>query len=76
MTDDPQFKKSEFENVLRNLLKSKPSPKKAIKASKKTKAKMVMIAATARIHQLVVATRNERDFAGLGLQILNPFKAT
>jgi predicted nucleic acid-binding protein len=36
----------------------------------------VMIAATARVHQLVVATRNERDFAGLGLQVLNPFKAT
>jgi len=36
----------------------------------------VMIAATARIHQLVVATRNERDFASLGVQVFNPFKAT
>jgi len=27
----------------------------------------VMIAATARIHQLTVATRNERDFASLGV---------
>ncbi len=35
----------------------------------------VMIAATARIHQLTVATRNERDFAHLDVQILNPFKA-
>jgi toxin FitB len=35
----------------------------------------VMIAATARIHQLTVATRNERDFAHLDVQVLNPFKA-
>ena len=33
-----------------------------------------MIAATARIHELVVATRNERDFASLGVQIFSPFK--
>lgn len=32
-----------------------------------------MIAATARIHNLVVATRNERDFRGLGVEIVNPF---
>ncbi|OLC99928.1 MAG: VapC toxin family PIN domain ribonuclease [Acidobacteria bacterium 13_1_40CM_4_58_4] len=35
----------------------------------------VMIAATARIHQLTLATRNERDFAHLGVPIANPFKA-
>jgi len=33
----------------------------------------MMIAATTRIHQLTLATRNERDFAGLGLQLVNPF---
>jgi toxin FitB len=33
-----------------------------------------MIAATARIHGLIVATRNERDFGQLGVMILNPFK--
>jgi predicted nucleic acid-binding protein len=33
-----------------------------------------MIAATARVHGLVVATRNERDFAHLDVRILNPFK--
>lgn len=33
-----------------------------------------MIAATARVHGLVVATRNERDFAQLGVRVLNPFK--
>jgi len=33
-----------------------------------------MIAATARIHSLIVATRNERDFGQLGVPILNPFK--
>jgi len=34
-----------------------------------------MIAATARVHDLVVATRNERDFEKLGVRILNPFKS-
>lgn len=34
-----------------------------------------MIAATARIHGLIVATRNERDFAQLNARILNPFKS-
>jgi toxin FitB len=33
-----------------------------------------MIAATARIHQLIVVSRNERDFKQLGVRILNPFK--
>jgi predicted nucleic acid-binding protein len=36
----------------------------------------VMIAATARIHDLILATRNERDLASLGLQIFNPFKTS
>ena len=34
-----------------------------------------MIAATARVHQLTVATRNERDFVSLKVPVLNPFKA-
>jgi predicted nucleic acid-binding protein len=33
-----------------------------------------MIAATARVHQLTVATRNERDFEQFGVPIMNPFK--
>ena len=33
-----------------------------------------MIAATARIHRLVVATRNENDFGRFDVPILNPFK--
>ncbi len=33
-----------------------------------------MIAATARVHQLIVATRNEGDFSQLDVRILNPFK--
>lgn len=35
-----------------------------------------MIAATARVHGLTVATRNERDFRHLGVEIVNPFKST
>jgi toxin FitB len=35
-----------------------------------------MIAATARIHGLIVATRNEDDFKQLNVQVFNPFKAS
>ena len=35
----------------------------------------VMIAATARVHSLQVATRNERDFASLSVEFVNPFKS-
>ena len=35
-----------------------------------------MIAATARIHGLIVATRNEDDFKQLKVQVFNPFKAS
>jgi toxin FitB len=34
-----------------------------------------MIAATARLHGLTVATRNERDFQHLDVKIVNPFKS-
>lgn len=33
-----------------------------------------MIAATARVHGLTVATRNERDFAHFSVSVFNPFK--
>jgi toxin FitB len=36
----------------------------------------VMIAATARLHGLTVATRNEKDFRSLGVEIINPFQAS
>ncbi|MGD9888364.1 MAG: type II toxin-antitoxin system VapC family toxin [Halothiobacillaceae bacterium] len=32
-----------------------------------------MIAATAKVHGLVVATRNEADFNALGVKVFNPF---
>jgi predicted nucleic acid-binding protein len=32
-----------------------------------------LIAATARIRQLIVVTRNVKDFAHFGVQVLNPF---
>jgi predicted nucleic acid-binding protein len=34
-----------------------------------------MIAATARVHGFTVATRNEKDFKRLGIEIFNPFKS-
>ncbi len=35
-----------------------------------------MIAASARIHDLIVATRNEGDFRHLNVQVFNPFKVS
>jgi predicted nucleic acid-binding protein len=32
-----------------------------------------MIAATARIHHMIVVTRNVRDFDGLAVEVFNPF---
>lgn len=34
-----------------------------------------MIAATARVHGLIVATRNVSDFRGFDVQIVNPFES-
>jgi hypothetical protein len=33
------------------------------------------IAAIARLHGFAVATRNVRDFAGCGIEIVNPFES-
>jgi len=33
----------------------------------------MLIAATAVVHGLTLATRNERDFADCGLTVVNPF---
>ena len=35
----------------------------------------MLIAATAQEYQLIIATRNTRDFVGCGVQVLNPFEA-
>jgi predicted nucleic acid-binding protein len=32
-----------------------------------------MVAATARVWQLIVVTRNVRDFKALAVEVLNPF---
>ncbi|SPL90419.1 unnamed protein product [[Actinomadura] parvosata subsp. kistnae] len=32
-----------------------------------------LIAATARAHDWILVTRNEKDFAGLDVETLNPF---
>lgn len=34
----------------------------------------MLIAATAQQHQLIIATRNVRDFLGCGVQVVNPFE--
>lgn len=34
-----------------------------------------LLAATARVHDLTVATRNERDFVELGARVLNPWSS-
>lgn len=34
-----------------------------------------MIAATARIHDLIVVTRNEHDFKHLNVEVFNPFRS-
>lgn len=39
-----------------------------------TFAEDAMIASTARVHGLTVATRNERDFRPLDVAVFNPFK--
>ena len=33
-----------------------------------------LLAATAKVHRMVLVTRNDADVAGLGARILNPFK--
>ena len=33
-----------------------------------------LLAATAKVHGMTFATRNERDVAGLGVQLFNPFR--
>ncbi len=34
-----------------------------------------LIAATARVHRLIVVTRNVRDFQAFDVKVLNPFRA-
>ena len=34
----------------------------------------MLIAATAQEYQLIIATRNARDFVGCGVQVVNPFE--
>jgi len=43
------------------------------RGQRRTQADM-LIAATAAHHGLTLATRNERDFAGCGIALVNPFR--
>jgi predicted nucleic acid-binding protein len=45
----------------------------AIRGRPRSQADM-LIAATAADHDLVLVTRNERDFQGCGIRVYNPFK--
>jgi hypothetical protein len=42
MTEDPEFEKKDFDDIVANLLRSKPLPKKQVKTSKKTKLRTVL----------------------------------
>lgn len=76
--------KSWFENFLRNyadVLSITPEIAKAAgelrgnfqqQGDNRSQADM-LIAATALGHKLVVVTRNEKDFAGCGVKVLNPW---
>jgi toxin FitB len=33
-----------------------------------------LLAATAKVHRMTLVTRNDSDVAGLGAEVLNPFK--
>ncbi len=35
-----------------------------------------LLAATAKVHHLVLATRNVRDVEGTGVDVLNPFESS
>lgn len=34
----------------------------------------MLIAATAKCHKLTIATRNTKDFEGLGIKLINPWE--
>ena len=44
-----------------------------LRRNKSIKLPDAIIAATARVYQWTLVTRNESDFSGIGLTILNPF---
>jgi hypothetical protein len=35
-----------------------------------------LLAATARVHRVMLVTRNDADVAGVGAKLLNPFKVS
>ena len=45
------------------------------KQARRSPAVDALIAATARVHDLTLVTRNTRDFARLDVRLLNPFSA-
>jgi toxin FitB len=45
-----------------------------LNASRRPPAVDALIAATALVHEMIVVTRNVRDFSAAGVQLLNPFE--
>lgn len=45
-----------------------------LRASRRPPVVDALLAATARVHNLTLVTRNVRDFAGLKVRLLNPFR--
>ena len=63
-------------NIPSELIRTRPAPRVGEWVySQDEESAAGMIAATALEHNLTVVTRNVKDFAGLGVAVLNPWDA-